>query len=184
VAIDQFLAHWGLAAVFVGAMAEGESFVIGGGALASQDLLVAWQVALAAFTGSVAMDQACFWAGRRCRGHRLIEAIRRKPACGRALAFVDRHPTGYILGFRYLYGLRIISPLAIGLTNVSATRFLALNAASAAVWAILFTAIGFAAGQAYKSLFGEVHSILLLLLGLVILAGLGAAAAHRVTRKV
>lgn len=182
-AIEQFLQHWGLAAVFVGSMAEGESFVIGGGALASQGLLVAWQVALTAFAGSVAMDQACFWAGRRCREHRWVKAIRGKRACERAIAFVERHPTGYILAFRYLYGLRIVSPIAIGFTSVSASRFLALNAASAAVWAMLFTGIGFAAGQAYRRLFGEVHSILLLLLGIVILAALGLAAAHRLTRR-
>ena len=130
-AITGFLAHWGLTAVFVGAMMEGESFVIGGGALAQQGLLVPCQAALAAFVGSVAMDQLCFWCGRRFREHRWIQAIRRQRACGRAIAFVERHPTGYIIAFRYLYGLRIVSPIAIGLTSVAAGRFLVLNTAEA-----------------------------------------------------
>lgn len=182
-AIEAFLAHWGIAAVFVGAMAEGESFVIGGGALAQQGLLVVWQVALAAFAGSVAMDQLCFWIGRRMSGHAFVQAIRRQAACKRAIDFVERHPTGYILSFRYLYGLRIVSPVAIGLTSVPAARFLALNAASAAVWAVLFTGIGYAAGHAYTRVFGEVHSVLILLLGVVVLATISLAVAHRFLKK-
>ena len=39
-ALEAFLAHWGVAAVFVGAMAEGETFVIGGGASAVWDLFI------------------------------------------------------------------------------------------------------------------------------------------------
>lgn len=183
-AAEQLLAHWGLAGVFAGAMAEGESFVIGGGALAQRGIMVAWQVALAAFLGSVAMDQACFAAGRYFREHRLICAIRGKPAIRTAIAFVERHPTGYILAFRYLYGLRIVSPVAIGLTRVSALRFTALNTPSAAVWAILFTGIGYAAGDALEHVFGRVHSVLLLLLFVVILAaGTAALVHHFVARR-
>jgi len=182
-AIESFLAHWGLAAVFAGAMAEGESFVIGGGALAQQGLLQAWQVALAAFAGSVTMDQLCFWAGRRMADHRWVKAIRGQRACSRAIDFVERHPTSYILAFRYLYGLRIVSPIAIGFTSVAAIRFLWLNAASAAVWAVLFTGVGYAAGKAYTKVFGEVHSVLLLLVGVVVLAGISLAVAHRFLKK-
>jgi membrane protein DedA with SNARE-associated domain len=181
--LEAFLTHWGVAAVFVGAMAEGESFVIGGGALASRGLLHAWQVALAAFCGSVAMDQICFYLGRHFSTHRWICALRARPAFGRALDFIERHPTGYILAFRYLYGLRIVSPIAIGITSVATRRFVLLNMASAAVWAALFTGLGYLAGNAYEKLFGQVHSLSLFLLGMILLAVIGSAVAHHFLAK-
>lgn len=182
-AIEQLLARWGIAAVFGGAMIEGESFVIGGGALAQRGLLPVWHVALAAFLGSVAMDQFCFAGGRWFRRHRWIAAMRDTPAAGKAIGFVERHPTGYILAFRYLYGLRIVSPVAIGLTRVPAMRFALLNTASAAVWAVLFTAIGYAAGDALERMFGRVHSVLLLFLLVVALAGVTVAIVHHVVAR-
>lgn len=182
-AIEQLLAHWGVAAIFGGAMIEGESFVIGGGALAQRGLLPVWQVALAAFLGSITMDQLCFAAGRHFRRHRWVRAMRDKPAVEKAIGFVERHPTGYILAFRYLYGLRIVSPVAIGLTRVPALRFTMLNTVSAAVWAVLFTAIGYAAGDALERMFGRVHSVPLLFLLVVAMAGVTAAIVHRVVTR-
>ncbi len=159
-------------------MAEGESFVLAGGALAQRGLFPPWQVALAAFGGSVAMDQICFVGGRWFRDHRWVRRVREKAVLQKALGFVERYPNAYILAFRYLYGLRIVSPVAIGLTRISAVRFLLLNTLSAAVWALLFTAIGFLAGDAIEKMFGRVQSASILLLVVLVLGGVSSAVAH------
>ncbi|NIJ06433.1 membrane protein DedA with SNARE-associated domain [Sphingomonas vulcanisoli] len=164
-------------------MAEGESFVLAGGALSQRGMFPAWQVALAAFGGSTTMDQTCFALGRWFRDWRWVRAVREKRALKTALGFVERHPNGYILAFRYLYGLRIVSPLAIGLTKIGWLRFMALNTFSAAVWAVAFTALGVFAGDAIDKMFGRVHSGLVLLLIILVLAGASSALVHHVVAK-
>ena len=49
------------------------------------------------------------------------------------------HQTALILGFRFLYGLRTITPFALGMTRVRRGYFFLLNILSALVWA---TAVG------------------------------------------
>ena len=164
-------------------MAEGESFVLAGGALSQRGLFPAWQVALAAFGGSVAMDQICLAIGRWCRDWRWVAAMRGKRAVQAALGFVERHPNAYIFGFRYLYGLRIVSPLAIGLTRIGWARFMAINTVSAAIWAAAFTWIGVLAGNAVEKLFGRVQSALVLLLIVLVLAGVSGTIVHHIVAK-
>ncbi len=112
--IETLIAQYGLAAIFVGAGLEGETSVVTGGLLAHEGLLSLGGTALAAVVGSFAADQLFFFAGRRYRDTARVRRIRAKPAFAKALDTLDRHPTVFILSFRFLYGLRTISPIAIG----------------------------------------------------------------------
>jgi membrane protein DedA with SNARE-associated domain len=155
--VDALLTHYGLAAVFLGAMAEGETFVLAGGVLAHRGLISPVEAAVAAFLGSALADQICFFIGRRARSGRLVTRARANPAFAKALAFIERYPTGYILAFRYLYGLRVVSPIAIGVSEIPVARFVALNLISAATWAALFTTLGYVFGHALDGLLGRFH---------------------------
>ena len=54
----------------------------------------------------------------------------------RVARLLDRWGNWFVLSFRFLYGLRTISPVAIGLSSIPAAyRFTLLNAISAMVWA-------------------------------------------------
>ncbi len=48
--------------------------------------------------------------------------------------------TGFILAFRFIYGMRTVSPVIIGLSSVSARRFVVLNAVAAIVWGVVISA--------------------------------------------
>jgi membrane protein DedA with SNARE-associated domain len=145
--IESFIAQYGLAAIFLGAAFEGETSVVTGGLLAHQHLLPLWGSAAAAVTGSFAADQLFFFVGRRYRDTKRVRRIAEKPAFAKALDTLDRHPTVFILSFRFLYGLRTISPIAIGTSHVPARTFMLLNAISALVWGVVFTAIGYVFGD-------------------------------------
>ncbi len=153
--IEAIVARYGLAALFAGAALEGEAAVIAGGVLAHKGLLSLPLAMLAAGLGSYTADQAWFYAGRRFRDHRWIMAARAKPAFARAVAAFERHPTGFIFAFRFLYGLRTVSPIAIGSTQVSPRLFAIVNAASAACWAMLFTGLGYVFGHGFEQLLGR-----------------------------
>jgi membrane protein DedA with SNARE-associated domain len=145
--IESFIAQYGLAAIFLGAAFEGETSVVTGGLLAHQHLLPLWGSAAAAVTGSFAADQLFFFAGRRYRDTKRVRRVAEKPAFAKALDTLERHPTVFILSFRFLYGLRTISPIAIGTSHVPARTFMLLNAISALVWGVVFTAIGYVFGD-------------------------------------
>jgi len=155
--IETLIAQYGLAAIFLGAGLEGETAVVTGGVLAHQHLLPLWGSAAAAVAGSFAADQLFFLAGRRYRDTARVRKIAAKPAFAKALDTLERHPTVFILGFRFLYGLRTISPIAIGTSHVPARTFMMLNAISAAVWGVMFTGIGYLFGD---TLLDAVHSIM------------------------
>lgn len=154
--IESFISQYGLAAIFLGAAFEGETSVVTGGLLAHQHMLPLVGSAVAAVTGSFFADQLFFFAGRHYRDTKRVRRIAEKPAFAKALDTLDRHPTIFILGFRFLYGLRTISPIAIGTSHIPARTFVVLNAISALVWGVLFTGIGYVFGDGLIQLVDKV----------------------------
>ena len=168
--IETLIALYGPAIVFVGTFLEGETIVVVAGFLAHQGIVNPLAVGVGAFLGSFLGDQFWFYLGRRHAAHPWIARIRHRPMFRRAVSTLEGHPIKFILTFRFIYGIRTISPVAIGLTKVPAGKFLVLNAVAAAIWAAAFTALGYAFGQTVEKLFGEISAI-----EHKILAGLGIA---------
>lgn len=170
--IEAIIARWGVAAVFAGAMLEGETAVVAGGLIAHQGL-IAWPLAMAAAAlGSFLADQFFFAAGRRYRDRPLVQRWIAKRAFAKALQLLERYPTGFIFAFRFLYGFRTVSPIAIGTSQVPASRFLAINAIAAIVWAALFTGLGYWFGEAVTEMAGRLRpSRHTLLMGVAVLSG-------------
>jgi membrane protein DedA with SNARE-associated domain len=170
--IESLITRYGLVAIFLGAGFEGETSVVTGGLLAHERLLPVVATGIAAAAGSFVADQLFFHAGRRYRDSPRIRRMTERPAFARALRTLDRHPTVFILGFRFLYGLRTISPIAIGTSHVPTRTFVLLNAIAAIVWAALFTAIGYLFGHHVLVLLDGHHGKLV---GLAVLAALFGA---------
>jgi membrane protein DedA with SNARE-associated domain len=175
VTIEEIVAHWGVVAVFAGAMIEGETAVLAGGLLSHQGLLH-WPLAfVAAAVGSFLSDQFFFAAGRRYRDSPTVKRWTQKSAFAKALRLLERYPTGFIFGFRFLYGFRTVSPIAIGTSQVPTSTFVVINAVAATVWAALFTALGYWFGEAVTELAGRLQpSRETLLMGVAMLGGVFA----------
>ena len=153
--IESLVQHYGLAALFVGAAFEGEAAVLAGGLLAHQGLVPLPGAILAVVAGSFLADQAWFQVGRRFRDHRWVAKVRAQPAFARAVRALERHPVGFIFAFRFIYGLRTVSPIAIGTSAVPARTYLAVNAAAAVVWGACFTTAGYVFGDAIEEMLGR-----------------------------
>lgn len=162
------IANYGVVAVFLGALTEGETAVFLGGVFAHRHLLPYWQVALAASLGSLLTDQALFLAGRYAARSSLVGRITAAPAMRKVTSFLDTHPTGFIFAFRFIYGMRTVGPVAIGLSKVPIVRFLALNAAAALLWGLAVTAIGYLFGNTVEMLFGRLHLHIHLLIAVAV----------------
>lgn len=156
--LEQAFEHYGPVVVFLGAAFEGNLAVIAGGLLAHQKLVPLWLTGMAATCGSWLIDQALFMAGRRFRDHRFVRRVGETRAFAKSLAFIERFPTSFILSFRFLYGLRMAGPVALGVTQVSSLRFFVLNFVGAVIWAGVFTLAGYFFGEAIEAFFGQVKA--------------------------
>lgn len=143
---DHLLSQYGAIAIALGAGLEGEAAVTAGGFLAHRGVIDLRMVVFCAFLGSFVVDQGLFLSARFQRERAYIQRARKRPAFGRALNMIERHPTLFCFVFRFLYGLRIAGPLAIGVSAVPIRRFALLNAMSAAIWAATFSYLGFRFG--------------------------------------
>jgi membrane protein DedA with SNARE-associated domain len=155
--LNDLIAHYGYLAVLLGTFLEGETILVLAGFAAHRGLLWLPGVMLAAFVGSLLSDQLFFFLGRR-HGDALLA---RKPAwragVARVRELLNRYHTALILTFRFLYGLRNVTPFALGMSDVPTARFVVLNAVGAALWAIGIALLGWSVGEAAKQLLGHLE---------------------------
>jgi membrane protein DedA with SNARE-associated domain len=153
--MEELVAQWGYLAVLIGTFFEGETVLVLGGFAAHQGYLRLDLVMACAFVGSLCGDQVWFWVGRRF-GRRWLERHPGKAqAVERVTGMLDRWGAWFVLSFRFLYGLRSISPVAIGLTSISALRFTALNVVAASLWSVAVGFLGYVSGNAVEAVLGR-----------------------------
>ncbi|MCX5494982.1 DedA family protein [Kaistia dalseonensis] len=157
--IEGFLATYGLIVVYFGVIIEGDSVLIAAGFLAHQGVMDPYGVFLAAFAGSLTSDQLLYYLGRYFADTRLVKKQVERPAFAKVLELIKTHRVLFILGFRFTYGVRTISPIAIGIAGVPAGLYTVLNVSAAIVWAALITGIGYLFGQLIERYAGRLHGI-------------------------
>ena len=126
---------------------EGETFVIFAGLAAQKGMLNIWLLFLASWFGTFCGDQVFFFAGRRYGLHILDKLPKLKPAIDRSLGWLERHAAIFILAYRFMYGIRNISGIAIGMSRLPWQKFVFWNALAAFVWAAAFTGFGYLFGD-------------------------------------
>lgn len=168
--IEALVARYGLAAIFLGAGLEGETAVVTGGVIAHRGLVPLWAAMAAAVAGSFVADQIFFAAGRYFRDAPLVARMREKPGFARALGLLERHPRRFIFVYRFIYGIRTVSPIAIGTSRIAQRTFLIVNLVAAIVWGCAFSAIGYAFGNVIEEMLGRIGTRDLVLIAAAVLA--------------
>jgi membrane protein DedA with SNARE-associated domain len=157
--VEEIVARFGYPALLVGTFVEGETILVVAGFAAHQGYLQLGWVILAAFVGSLAGDQFAFFLGR----HKGGQTLERHPSWQHKAVKVDllitRHGFWIMLGFRFMYGMRTITPFVIGTTQISSLRFFALNAAGALVWSVAISLLGYLCGATAETLLRNVRRI-------------------------
>lgn len=135
--------------VLVGSFFEGESVVLTAGFLSFTNFFSLPVVMFIAFAGSVSADQLLFFIGRRY-GPGLIERRPHwKKRTEKIFYHLQRHSTLFIMGFRFVYGIRAISPIVIGASGVSIKRFAVLNLIAGVIWAVVSCGAGYGLGYLF-----------------------------------
>jgi len=148
---EHLVVTYGIWAVLLGTFLEGETVLVLAGFAAHRGYLDPVAVALAGLAGGFAGDELSFFLAR-WKGKALLE----RHARGAALESVRRraasHPVLLILGGRFLYGLRVVIPALLGVSDTPAWRFVSLNLLGAAIWAAVVAGSGYLFGVALEHL--------------------------------
>jgi len=181
--LEHLLQQFGYPAVLLGTFLEGEMALLLAAYLALRGYLSIELVVLFAFCGTYASDQLWYFLGRR-HGRRILARRPHWQGLGdKALLLLRRHPDLWVLGLRFIYGMRTVMPLAIGLSGYSWRRYLLLDAIGVAIWA---TGLGLAAyhlGAALETILGDFRRYQLYVFGALLLIALGFWLRQRLRRS-
>lgn len=167
----EYLEAYGYLFLFFGTFLEGEAVLILAGYFAFQGTLSLPGVILTALGGSFLGDQFYFYLGR-WRGKWLLGLIASLAKnLRRALRLIEKYGSFVAFISRYTYGLRIVLPIVLGMTNLASRRFLILNFLSAVSWAVLFSLAGYVFGKSASLFIEDLDRyepyIVLVLLGII-----------------
>ena len=180
--LTELLSQYGYIALFIGCLLEGETLLLLAGLAARGGFLSFPLVVLVAFVGGALGDQIGFFIGRRYGDRVMAMLPRLEPRAARVRALIDRHAGIWIVGVRFMYGLRLVGPVVIGMSQVSVRRFLAFNLLGAAIWSVGVAGAGYLFGHAIDWLLADIeHLEKFLLAGLV--AGVVALLIYRWLNK-
>lgn len=169
--LQAFVAHFGYIALFLGVFFEGETVLVLAGFLAFEGYLRLDLVIGTAFVGACAGDQLWYLLGRRY-GRRILARNRRWERVGElALERLRRYPALWVLGFRFVYGVRTVMPVAIGVSGYPPGRFLLFNLLGAALWASVLGLAAYHFGTLLEVLIGHIKHYELYILGGLIVVG-------------
>lgn len=144
--LEELITTYGYAAVGIGSFLEGETVLVLGGFAAHRGYLELPWVIVSAFLGSLFGDQLYYFIGR-IKGKSILEKRPRwKAKSEKVFSLLHKHQILLILGFRFLYGLRTVTPFVIGASKITPTRFIIHNILGAAIWAVIVGGMGYLFG--------------------------------------
>ncbi|TCV88062.1 DedA family protein [Sulfurirhabdus autotrophica] len=177
--LQSFIENYGYFAVLLGTFLEGETVLVMAGFAAFRGYLDLPLVIAVAFAGSFLGDQLYFLLGQ----HKGVAILARYPRLAERATHVQsllhKYHTLLILVIRFLYGLRIVGPVAIGMSGILWHRFLILNMVGAAVWAVVIGTLGYFFGSVLELLIADIRHYEEAILGFFLLAGLLMWAIYR-----
>jgi membrane protein DedA with SNARE-associated domain len=164
--VRTLLKDYGYLVILVWTFLEGETCVILAGMWAKALGLNLWLIALCAFVGSFSIDQIMFALGKY-KGESMLHYF---PSMAKnvdkAARLLKKYDTALILGFRFIYGVRNVTAILLGISKVNHAKFFILNFIGESVWALTFTFGGYYAGRAFLKIaemagYGILSAILL-----------------------
>jgi membrane protein DedA with SNARE-associated domain len=171
--LQDFIDSYGYLAVLIGTFFEGETILVLGGLAAKLGYLELPWVMGCAFVGALSGDQLWFFVGRR-HGRKLLA---RHPGWNERVQRIDRvlrrHEVPVLVGFRFVYGFRNLTPFVVGLGSIPALRFLTLNVIGALLWSVSVAYAGYLFGRAVEIVLGDIKRYELAALAVVAFVGLG-----------
>ncbi|WP_223487462.1 bifunctional DedA family/phosphatase PAP2 family protein [Pseudomonas sp. A-RE-19] len=153
----------------IGVVVPGTAVILALSTLVPSGILLLWPLVIAATSGAIAGDGLSFWLGHRY--HREILGLwplnRHPTLIQRSEAFFTRHGDKSVFLARFTPGVRAFVPLLAGMLGMAASRFYAVNVASALAWAPSHILPGVLLGVTFSILGAAAKPLAILLVVLV-----------------
>ncbi len=132
------LATYGYIGLFLYSLGGGFVALIGAGVLSFMGKMDLSLVILIAFVANALGDIMLFYMARYQKGMMMegLRKHRRKLALSHVL--MKKYGSWIIFFQKFVYGIKTLIPIAIGLTKYDFKKFAILNVLSSAVWALVF----------------------------------------------
>lgn len=151
---------FGYLAILLGTLVEGEIFLALGGVFARQGLMNMWIVIIMAMAGSFLSHGIFFFLGR-WRGQTFINRFPKLQAgYPKAHALAQRFGPACIIIVQFLYGMRLVTSLALGTLRLNTLSFILWQLMAVSIWAGGMAAAGYTFGVAIQYLVSRMEILL------------------------
>ena len=170
--LEYLIRMYGYWALLVGTFFEGETILILGGLAAHLGYLSLPWVMVVALGGSFSGDQLYFFIGR-LRGKDLLAKHHKwQNHVNKANRLLERYHDLIMLGFRFVYGIRIMTPFVLGMNHrIKTGRFIVFNLVGAVLWSVVISAGGYLFGHALDKFIKNMKRYELTIVVAVLVAG-------------
>lgn len=183
--VNHYLASYGLWALFFLIAAEssgipvpGETALVAAAVLASQGVMVLWEVLVVAALAAIIGDNVGYWIGRKGGRALLLRWSVTRATAQRLLPpserFFRRHGPKTVFLARFIAGLRVTAAWIAGITHMHWRTFLKWNALGGIAWAFGYGLLAFYFGKALVdaiSRYGLYAGIALLIVAVAVIVG-------------
>ncbi len=169
------LEHYKYPIVVIGALVEGEMILLLAGGAAYHGYMSLYFVIIMAFVGAVIHDHVLFFLGRFFGKKLFNRSPKWHGRLSKVSQLIHKYDNYFIMSFRFIYGLRTLTPLMVGSSPMPLYRYSALVTLSAAIWATLIGGLGYTFALAFNEIMSDFAHykkyIALALIAVVALAG-------------
>lgn len=151
--LHDLIRQYGYIGLFIGTLLEGETIMLLAGFASQHGDLQFSGVVATGFVGSFLGDQLFFYVGRHFGPAIVRRRLSWQASADKVFGLIDRHQALLIVSFRFYYGLRSVTPFAIGAARVGRGRFLVLNAVGAMLWSTALGGLGYLLGRSFVTYF-------------------------------
>jgi len=182
--LEDLIKTYGYWAMLIGTFLEGETILIIGGFVAYLGYLKLSLVMLIAFIGSFSGDQLYFFIGRLKGPSLLVKYPKLDSRVDKINRAIERYHDLIMLGFRFIYGMRIMTPFVMGLNpKVRTGRFVFLNAIGAVIWSVVISTGGYLFGTAVEVLMKDIRKYEVVAILVIAAVGAGVWFFHKTAKR-
>ncbi|QJC35829.1 DedA family protein [Enterobacteriaceae endosymbiont of Donacia sparganii] len=167
--IAKIINKYGYFIILLSSLVEWETFIIIAGMLAHKKILFLNKIIFITITGSIISNQILFYLGKKYSKNFLSFFKNYNLKIQKYRNLILSYPYLFIIFTRFIYGFRLISPITMGIINISNIKFFLLNVIGAVIWTIFFTITGYFFGEIISTWIKDFTKIIKYILYIILL---------------